>query len=72
MLSDVNKANLILTPLNPVASLLVVLNVKLHPIRLVVQFQESDFHLINVFCVVIVVKKYIMSTSSSVIVFCTA
>jgi len=39
---------------------------------LVVYVQKSDEHLINIFCVVIVVKKYIMATSGDLLVFCTA
>jgi len=32
----------------------------------------SHLHLINIFGVVIVVKKYIMATSGDLLVFCTA
>jgi len=44
------------------------------PTRLVVYVQKSDFHLINVFCVVIVVKKrgYTMYSPGSLLLFCTA
>jgi len=34
--------------------------------------QKSDFHLINVFCVMIVVKRCIMASPGSLLVFCTA
>jgi len=37
----------------------------------VVYVQKSDFHLINGFCVVIVVKKCIMFTPGSLLIFCT-
>jgi len=40
------------------------------PICLVLYVQKSDFHLISVFCVVIVVKKCIMSSPGSLL-FCT-
>jgi len=39
---------------------------------LVVYVLKSDLHLINIFCVVIVVKKCIMATSGSLRIFCTA
>jgi len=39
---------------------------------LVVYVQMSHLHLINIFCVVIVVKKCIMATSGDLLVFCTA
>jgi len=39
---------------------------------LVVYVQMSDLHLINVFCVVIFVKKRIMASSGNLVVFCTA
>jgi len=43
------------------------------PTCLVVYVQTLDFHLINVFDVVIVVKKCIMSTPCGlVLLFCTA
>jgi len=38
---------------------------------LVVYFQKSCFHLINVFCVVIVVKN-VLSRPGSLLLFCTA
>jgi len=34
--------------------------------------QKSDFHLINMFCVVIAVKKYTMSTPGSLLLFYAA
>ena len=39
---------------------------------LIVYVQKSDLPLINVFCVVIFVKKRIMASSGSLVVFCTA
>jgi len=42
------------------------------PTCLVVYVQKSDFHFINVFCVVIVIKKCIMSSPGSLPLFCTA
>jgi len=42
------------------------------PAWLVVYVQKSDFHLINMFCVVIVVKKCTMSRPVSLLSFCTA
>jgi len=39
------------------------------PMCLVLYVQKPDFHLINVFCVVIVVKKCIMSSPSSLHLF---
>ena len=39
---------------------------------LVVYDQKSDFHLINIFCVVIVVKKCIMASPGNLLIFCTA
>jgi len=37
-----------------------------------VYLQKSDFHLINKFCVVIVVKNCIMASPGSLLVFSTA
>ena len=37
-----------------------------------VYVQKSAVHLINVFCVVIVVKKCIMASPGSLLVFCAA
>jgi len=42
------------------------------PTCLVVYVQKSDFHLINVFVVVIVVKICTMSSGGSLLLFCTA
>jgi len=42
------------------------------PSLVVVYVQKSNFHLINVFCVVIVVKKCTMSSLGSLLLFCTA
>jgi len=43
------------------------------PTCLVVYVQKSDFHLINAFCVVIVVKKYTLSSPGSpLILYCIA
>jgi len=44
------------------------------PLRtpLVVYVQKSDFHLINAFCVVIVVKKITAVSPDSLHLFCTA
>jgi len=39
---------------------------------LVIYIHKSDLHLINIFCVVIVVKKCILATSGSLLIFCTA
>jgi len=39
---------------------------------LVVYVHKSDLHLISIFCVVIVVKKCIVATSGSLLIFCTA
>jgi len=52
-------------------SLLGVVNVKL-AYMLVVYVQMSDFHLINVFCVVIVVKKCTMASPGGLLEFRTA
>jgi len=42
------------------------------PTCLLVYVQKSDFHLINVFCVVIGRKKCSMSRPGSLLLFCTA
>jgi len=42
------------------------------PKCLVVYVQKSNFHLINVFCTVIVVKKCTMSSPGSLLLFCPA
>jgi len=42
------------------------------PTCLVVYAQKSDCHLSNGFCVVIVVKKFIISSPGSLLLFCTA
>jgi len=42
------------------------------PTCLVVYVQKSDFHLVNVVCEVIVVKKCAMSSPGSLLIFCTA
>jgi len=42
------------------------------PARLVVYVQKSDFHLVNACCVVIVAKKFTMSSPGSLLLFCTA
>ena len=44
------------------------------PTCLVVEVQKSDFHLINMFCAVImiIVKKCTMSSPDSLLLFCTA
>jgi len=39
---------------------------------LVVYVRKSDLHLMNVFCVVIVVKKCIMASPDSLLLLCTA
>ena len=39
---------------------------------LVVYFHKSDLHLINISCVVLVVKKCIAATSGNLLIFCTA
>jgi len=40
------------------------------PTCLVVYIQKLDFHLINVFCIVVVVKKCTMSNPGSLLLFC--
>ena len=45
---------------------------KLAYVPVVVYVHKSDLHLINIFCVVIVVKKCIMATSGSLLIFYTA
>jgi len=42
------------------------------PTCLVAYVQKSDFHLINVFCEVIAVKKCTMSSAGSLLLFCIA
>jgi len=42
------------------------------PTCLAVYFQKSGFRFINVFCEEIVVKKCIISSPGSVLLFCTA
>jgi len=49
-----------------------VLSVKLAYVPVVVYVHKSDLQLINIFCVVIVAKKFIMATSGSLLIFCTA
>jgi len=46
--------------------------VKLAYVPVVVYVHKSDLYLINIFCVVIVVKKCNMATSGSLLIFCTA
>jgi len=53
-------------------SLLGVLSVNLAYVPVVVYVHKSDLHLINTFCVVIVVEKCIMPTSGSLLIFCIA
>jgi len=48
------------------------LEVSLHAYCLVVYVQKSDFHLINLFCVMIVVKKCIAASPSSLLIFWAA
>ena len=45
---------------------------KLAYVPVVVYVHKSDLRLINIFCAVIVVKKCIMATLGSLLIFCTA
>jgi len=59
--------------LEPEAPACIALNVEREAslLCLVVHVQKSDFHLINIFCAVIVVKNGIMPSADSLLVFCT-